>query len=76
MHVRVDQARRDERAGEVDHLVAAKPVADAGDAPADDRHVGGADLAGEDVDDPPARKDEVGRFVAAGDGEKAGSRVG
>ena len=62
---------------DVDPLVRLGVVADAGDAAVGDRDVGPLDLTREDVDDPPAGDDEVGRRGALGNGQAAapGRRV-
>jgi hypothetical protein len=69
--VGVDEAGRDVRAADVDAPLALIPRPDPRDASVDDRNVdAGLDLAGEDVDHPPPAHDEVGRRLAAGDGEQ------
>ena len=68
VHVRVDEARDDVATARVDCL-ASFVRAEPGDEAVDDRHVGVEPLAREDGEHAPAADDEVGRLVAAGDGE-------
>ena len=71
MHVRVDEPGHDEPAA---HIKCLSPlvVAEAGDEAVDDGDVGLEPLAREDREHAAAAKHEVGRLVAAGDGEAAG----
>ena len=69
VHVRIDEPRRHEAPAGLedlgvgtDQLLTA--VAHRGDAPGSHHHVGGNDLAGEDVHHPPAGEHCVGRLVA------------
>jgi hypothetical protein len=70
--VGVEEPGGDEAAAEVERAGGRVAGADAGDAVAVDRDVGLFDLAGEDVDDAGVGEQQVGRAVAAGDGEQVG----
>ena len=68
VHVRIDEARHDVAAGRVQRLLALV-LAESRDVAVDDRDVGLEPLAREGREDPAAADDEVGRLIAARDGE-------
>ncbi len=70
VHVRVDEARNDERAGGVERLASlVRP--DPGDHAVDDRDVGVQPLAREDRQHAPAAHHEIGGLIAASDRKTA-----
>ncbi len=67
MHVRVDEARDEEGAADVEALAALRVAPEPDDVAVDDRDVDLEPLLGEDGQHAPAGQDQVGRLVAPSD---------